>query len=82
VAVRGTADVVEATLEVRLVDDRGAVLAERTVTATSGTGTRGRFAVALRYAIRSGGGRLAASERSARDGRPAHEFSVGLHLVP
>ena len=81
--VRGTANVFEAVLHLRLVDDTGAVLAQRRVMATSGTGTRGTFSASLVFRISSArDATLTAFERSAADGSPVNTVSVGLHLHP
>ena len=47
VLVRGTANVFEARLVVDLVTTNGVLLARRTILATAGTGTRGRFNVRI-----------------------------------
>ena len=78
--VTGTADVFEATFRARLV--RGAAHATTTVTATSGSGTRGTFSftVDVRSAARSG--RLVVWDPSAEDGSLLHTVTIPLTFAP
>jgi germination protein M len=81
--LRGTANVFEAAFVVRLLDGAGRVLAERPAMATSGTGTRGAFAVSVPFEVAAAGpGTLVAFEESARDGRPINRVEVPLRLRP
>ena len=83
VDVSGTANTFEAVLELRLLDDTGAVLTRRRVMATSGTGMRGRFHATLPAPAGSAGDvTLTAFERSAADGSPVNRGSVRLGLTP
>ena len=51
VTVAGTADVFEAALTVRVINERGRLLARRHITASCGTGCRGRYSVAIPYTV-------------------------------
>jgi hypothetical protein len=51
VTVAGTADVFEGALTVRVINERGRLLARRHITASCGTGCRGRYSVALPYTV-------------------------------
>lgn len=80
-AISGTANTFEATFSVKLADGAGRTLAERVVTATSGSGTRGTFATSLAFPAGSyGPATLVAYERSAEDGRPIHTVEIPLEL--
>jgi hypothetical protein len=51
VTVAGTADVFEAALTVRVINQRGRLLARRHILASCGTGCRGRYSVAIPYTV-------------------------------
>ena len=51
VAVAGSADVFEAALTVRVINERGRLLARRHILASCGTGCRGRYAVTIPYTV-------------------------------
>lgn len=51
VTVAGTADVFEGALSVRVINERGRLLARRHITASCGTGCRGRYSVAIPYTV-------------------------------
>jgi hypothetical protein len=74
--VSGTANVFEATFLIDLLDKDGGRLKRAVVTATSGTGTRGSFAVTLRFRGRARV--LLAYAESPRDGRPIHRVRIPL----
>jgi len=81
--VTGSANVFEATFVLEVTDWDGRVIADRTVHATSGTGTRGTFATAIRFTAPNAGPariRLIAFERSAMDGSPTNEVEIPLRL--
>ena len=67
-SVRGTANVFEAVFQLELLDADGRVLAKTRVQASSGTGTRGRFAVTLRFSPAASEGKLVAFALSPKDG--------------
>ncbi len=80
VRVSGTADVFEATFQARLLDATGRRLAGGTMTATSGSGTRGTFAFSLALAGSATAGRLVVYDASAEDGSPLHTVNIPLTL--
>jgi hypothetical protein len=51
VTVAGTANVFEGALTVRVINERGRLLARRHITASCGTGCRGRYSVAIPYTV-------------------------------
>jgi immunoglobulin-like protein involved in spore germination/sporulation and spore germination protein len=73
----GTADVFEATFQVEIRAD-GRRVATKTITATSGSGTRGTWETTLD--VPSGDVTLVFYEASARDGSPLHETQVHLRV--
>lgn len=81
--VAGSANVFEATFQAEVRDAAGKVLAKKTVTATSGTGTRGTFDVTIPYTSpRQEMGALVVFEYSAKDGTPINTVSVPIKLMP
>ncbi|MFP5377099.1 MAG: GerMN domain-containing protein [Acidimicrobiia bacterium] len=65
----GSANVFEATFAVEVLDARGLVVAEETVTATSGSGTRGNFDATIAFETPNRGlGAIVTFVASARDG--------------
>lgn len=79
--VRGTANTFEATLYLRVVDRSGAVVLDRFVTATSGSGTRGTFEASLPIdAATVGDAELVAYERSAENGAEINAVTIPIRL--
>jgi germination protein M len=79
---RGTANTFEATFNVELVGG-GKVIAERFVTATSGSGTRGTYQFSLPFSVdRATDGKLVLFEVSAEDGTQTHVVEIPLRLTP
>ena len=78
--VSGTADVFEATFRARLV--RGSAQRTMTVTATSGSGTRGTFSFAMRAPGTTPTGSLVVWDPSAEDGSPLHTVTIPLTFAP
>ncbi len=74
--VSGTANVFEATFQARLLDAAGRGLAGRTITATSGSGTRGTFSFSLPFTGSATAGRLVVYDVSAEDGSALHTVSI------
>lgn len=70
VRLTGTANVFEATFQAEVRAADGAVAAHQTVTATSGTGTRGTFDVSLSFDLPPGPATVAVFALSAKDGSP------------
>jgi germination protein M len=80
--LEGTANTFEATFNVELVGADGTVLAERFVTATSGSGTRGTFEAELPFgASEEGPGELVVFEISAEDGSRLHETRIPVEIT-
>jgi hypothetical protein len=81
ITVTGTADVFEATVNVRLLDAGGQQIATAFSTASCGSGCRGDFRIRLPY--RSGGGRAATVEAywvSPKDGSRRDVVAVPVRL--
>lgn len=79
--ISGTANTFEATFTATVADWDGRIVAEQTVTATSGSGTRGTFDATLAYRVgRPGRGALIVFERSAEDGSRRNVVEIPLHL--
>jgi germination protein M len=80
--VSGSANTFEATFKVELLDGGGGTLARQTVTATSGSGTRGTFQASIPYSTSAGNGTLVAFEVSQETGLRIHEVRVPLSFTP
>jgi germination protein M len=81
VRVTGTANVFEAVFSVNIVDGDGLVIADERVQASSGTGTRGTFDVAITYpAGHAGQGSLIVFEKSAKDGSNVNVVEIPIVL--
>lgn len=79
--VWGTANVFEATFQLNIVDGDGKIVAEETVTATSGTGTRGTFDVTVPLAADTmGRGALIVFVYSAEDGSPQNVREIPITM--
>jgi Immunoglobulin-like domain of bacterial spore germination/Sporulation and spore germination len=81
ITVTGTADVFEATVNVRLVDAGGRQIATAFTTASCGSGCRGEFRIRLPY--RSGDGRAATVEAfqvSPKDGSRRDVIAIPVRL--
>ena len=82
VTVRGTANVFEARLVVQVRTTGGTLLARRLVTATSGTGERGTFAVAVQAPATLRQATVVVYTRSAKDGRPIDVVRIPVRPSP
>lgn len=79
--IRGTANVFEATFQMELKDAAGLRLFESTITAASGTGTRGAWsAKAVLGSTASSKGTLKVFEYSAKDGKPINVIEIPVLL--
>jgi hypothetical protein len=79
VTVTGTADVFEAALTVRIVNERGRLVARRHILATCGTGCRGKYTVTTTYHVRrSQPGTVVIFDRG---GRVAHPHIVRVPVT-
>jgi len=77
--VVGTANTFEATFVARLLDSAGRQLAQKVVTATSGSGTRGTYAGTLTFPDTVTPRWLEVYEPSAENGRPLHKMRIPLN---
>ena len=77
--VRGTANTFEATFVARLLDSAGRQLVQKVVTATSGSGTRGTYDVALAFPDSVTPRYLEVFEPSAENGQPLHKVRIPLN---
>lgn len=81
VRLSGTSNTFEATMRVRVVDSKGKTLAEKSLMATSGSGTRGTFASSITYpAGHPGPGRIVFFESSAKDGTEINVVEIPVTL--
>jgi len=79
----GTANTFEATFQYELTDENGNVLGKDFVTATSGSGIGGTFAVTIPFAVpNQGPGQLTVFEVFAKDGSRIHQVAIPLTLEP
>jgi hypothetical protein len=82
VTIAGTADVFEATVSIRILDEDGGELAAAFTTATCGSGCRGRFSTDLFFFVdQTQNGAIEAFESSAEDGSPINLVSIPVVLV-
>jgi hypothetical protein len=83
VVVKGTANVFEATVSLRILDSRGRELARTFTTATCGTGCRGGYSKSVRFSVSSEQpGTIEVFEESAEDGRPINVVTIPVTLRP
>ncbi len=84
VVVRGSANVFEANVTVKILDANERVIAETFTTATCGTGCRGDYRVAVPFEVDAGqdGWLVVHDDDAAGEGRPPHEVRIPVRLVP
>lgn len=84
VTVAGSANVFEANVTIRILDERNREIAHTFTTATCGTGCRGTFSVAVPYDVdeRQQGVILVQDDDAAGVGKPPHEVRIPVILVP
>ena len=81
--IYGSANTFEAIFQLEITDWDGKIVAQATVHATSGTGTRGTFDVTLPYRTdRTGSGEIIASYFSAKDGSRVVVAEIPLTVSP
>lgn len=80
--VTGTANVFEAQFVVELFDDAGHMLFQRSINATSGTGTRGAFSVSIAFSTTATEGTLLALDVEGSSATPVFVARVPLALAP
>jgi germination protein M len=82
IEIAGTADVFEATVSLRLLDENRQQIASAVTTATCGTGCRGAFGASLAYHVdHEQWGTVEAFEASAKDGSPINVVDVPVILA-
>ena len=82
-SVGGTADVFEAVFQIQVRDSSGALVFQKTVHATSGTGTRGTWTVTPTLSgAKPGVGSIRVYESSAKDGSPVNVVKVPVLIEP
>jgi spore germination protein GerM len=84
VTVSGSANVFEANVTVRILDERNREIAHTFTMATCGTGCRGTFSVEVPYKVdeRQQGVILVQDDDAAGVGKPPHEVRIPVILVP
>lgn len=78
--VSGSSNTFEATSQLELLDANGKLLVSKTVTASSGTGTRGTFSVNLRFRAGTGPATLVSFEYSAKDGSRTDVVKIPVRI--
>ncbi len=82
VAISGTADVFEAMVSYRILDENGKIVAQGTTMASCGTGCRGDFSVHVSYVVADDQrGTIELFEASAKDGSPTNVVDVPVTLT-
>ncbi|MGH2787487.1 MAG: GerMN domain-containing protein [Actinomycetota bacterium] len=82
-AVAGTANVFEANVSIRLLDEGGDILFDGFTTATCGTGCRGDYSKSIRFDVdHEQRGAIELFEVSAEDGSETNKVTVPVVLVP
>lgn len=83
ITISGSADVFEATVNIRVLDGSGEVIAESFAMATCGTGCRGDFSTQIDVPIDSEQpGTIQVFEYSAKDGSMINTVEIPVTLVP
>ncbi|MGH2995096.1 MAG: Gmad2 immunoglobulin-like domain-containing protein [Gaiellaceae bacterium] len=84
VVVAGSANVFEANVTVRILDENGDEIAHTFTTATCGTGCRGTYRVAVPYNVdeEQSGTIVVHDDDAAGTGRPPHEVRIPVLLTP
>ena len=84
VVIRGSANVFEANVTVKVLDADENVIAETFTTATCGTGCRGTYRVSVPFELdgEQDGWIVVHDDDAAGAGRPPHEVRIPVRLVP
>ena len=83
VTVSGTANVFEATVSLRILDENGKTVANTFTTATCGTGCRGDYSVSVPYSVdHEQPGTVEVYESSAKDGSAINVVDIPVTLTP
>jgi hypothetical protein len=81
VTISGTANVFEATVSIRILDEDGNVIVTTFTNATCGTGCRGDYSASVRYEVdHDQPGTVMVFEASALDGTPQNVVSIPVVL--
>ncbi|HEV8564211.1 MAG TPA: Gmad2 immunoglobulin-like domain-containing protein [Actinomycetota bacterium] len=81
--IAGTADVFEANVSIRVLDEKGNVLVDTTTMATCGTGCTGDFSTIVSYSVdRRQIGIIQVFEASAKDDSPTKVVEIPVTLLP
>jgi Immunoglobulin-like domain of bacterial spore germination/Sporulation and spore germination len=82
VVVSGTADVFEATVSLRILDENGTEIARTFTQATCGTGCRGNYSVSVSYTVdHEQPGTVEVFETSMKDGSALHVVKIPVTLT-
>jgi hypothetical protein len=82
VTIAGTANVFEATVSIRILDENGDRIVETFVTATCGTGCRGDYSARVEYDVdHDQPGTIQVFESSAKDGKPTNVVKIPVTLT-
>ena len=84
VLITGSANIFEANVSVKILDENDEVIAETFTTATCGTGCRGTYRVSVPYEVDTAqdGTIVVHDDDAAGVGRPPHEVRIPVRLVP
>ena len=83
VTVSGKANVFEATVSLRILDENGKTVANTFTTATCGTGCRGDYSVSVPYSVdHEQQGTVEVYESSAKDGSAINVVDIPVTLTP
>lgn len=83
VTVSGTANVFEATVSLRILDENGKEIARTFTTATCGTGCRGDYSVSVPFSVdHQQRGTIEVFESSAKDGSAINVVAIPVTLMP
>lgn len=83
VTISGTADVFEATVSIRILDEMGSVISETFTTAACGTGCRGDYTETVRFSVDGEqAGTIVVFEFSAKDGSMINVVRIPVTLMP
>ena len=81
VTVSGSADVFEATVSIRILDQQGHRIADTFATATCGSGCRGTYSKVVTYSLASAqSGTIVVFEASGETGAPIHVQRIPVVL--
>jgi len=83
ITVSGDADVFEAVVSIRILDDKGATIADTTTMASCGSGCRGTYSAQVPFSVaKEEAGTIMVFEASAKDGTPINVVRIPVTLEP